>query len=51
MSSTPSIRRISMSWSPGRQGAKPTPQLPITQVVTPCQEVGESWAAQVACPS
>ena len=27
-----------MSWSPGRQGAKPTPQLPITAVVTPCQD-------------
>ena len=24
----------------GRQGARPTPQLPITVVVTPCQAVG-----------
>ena len=34
-----------MSWSPGRQGAKPTPQLPITAVVTPCQDVGRELRA------
>ena len=40
MSSTPSISSISQSWRSGRTGAKPTPQLPITTVVTPCQHDG-----------
>ena len=40
MSSTPSIRLISAGAVPGRTGAKPTPQLPITAVVTPCQDDG-----------
>ena len=40
MSSTPSISWISRSWSAGRTGAKPTPQLPATTVVTPCQADG-----------
>ena len=31
---------MSRSWSPGRHGAKPTPQLPITTVVTPCHDDG-----------
>jgi hypothetical protein len=35
MSSTPSINWISLTWSAGRQGAKPTPQLPMIAVVTP----------------
>ncbi len=35
MSSTPSISVMSLSWSVGRTGAKPTPQLPIAHVVTP----------------
>ena len=35
MSSTPSISLISHSSLPGRTGAKPTPQLPATMVVTP----------------
>ena len=35
MSSTPSISSMSFSWSVGRTGAKPTPQLPIAAVVTP----------------
>ena len=51
MSSTPSIRPISQSWRSGAAGAKPTPQLPITAVVTPCQPEGESQGSQVACPS
>jgi hypothetical protein len=36
---------------PGFTGAKPTPQLPITAVVTPCQHEGEISASHVACPS
>ncbi len=51
MSSTPSISLISRSWSPGRQGAKPTPQLPITTVVTPCHDEGCMRLSQVAWPS
>ena len=35
MSSTPSISAISSASRPGTCGAKPTPQLPITTVVTP----------------
>ena len=44
MSSTPSIRATSHSWRSGRTGAKPTPQLPMTTVVTPCQRDGLSVA-------
>ena len=51
MSSTPSINWISRSWSPTRTGAKPTPQLPMTTVVTPCHDEGASWLSQVAWPS
>ena len=40
MSSTPSITLISVSRSCGRQGAKPTPQLPISTVVTPWPDDG-----------
>ena len=40
MSSTASIRSINQSRSLGRTGAKPTPQLPITTVVTPFQQEG-----------
>ena len=40
MSSTPSISSISRSWSAGRTGANPTPQLPLTTVVTPCHDDG-----------
>ena len=40
MSSTLSISEISQSRRSGRAGAKPTPQLPITSVVTPCQHEG-----------
>ena len=35
----------------GRAGAKPTPQLPNTTVVTPCQQVGVSSGSQVIWPS
>ena len=42
MSSTPSISSMSRSWSSGRTGAKPTPQLPMTTVVTPCHDDGSS---------
>ena len=51
MSSTPSISPIRNSSLPLRTGAKPTPQLPITTVVTPCQHDGVSSASQVAWPS
>ena len=51
MSSTPSMRPISQSSLPGTTGAKPTPQLPITTVVTPCQLLGESVGSQVIWPS
>ena len=47
MSSTPSMSWISQSSWPGRTGAKPTPQLPITTVVTPCQHDGVSSGSQV----
>ena len=51
MSSTPSMTLISVSRSCGRQGAKPTPQLPISTVVTPCPDDGEKRSSQVTCPS
>ena len=51
MSSTPSISWISHSSSPGRTGAKPTPQLPATTVVTPWPDDGSSSASHVAWPS
>ena len=51
MSSTPSISWTSHSCDPGRTGANPTPQLPITIVVTPCHELGVSSGSHVACPS
>ena len=51
MSSTPSIKSTSTSWPPGGHGAKPTPQLPITRVVTPLLNEGSSSSSHVACPS
>ena len=42
---------IIASRSPGLHGANPTPQLPITKVVTPCQEDGARWESHTACPS
>ena len=37
--------------SPGLTGAKPTPQLPITAVVTPCMAEGARWLSHTAWPS
>ena len=51
MSSTPSISSISISCWSGCAGAKPTPQLPTTAVVTPCQPEGSRCGSQVACAS
>ena len=51
MSSTPSISPMSHSCLSGAAGAKPTPQLPMTTVVTPCQHDGVSSGSQVAWPS
>ena len=42
---------ISHSRRSGRAGAKPTPQLPKTVVVTPCQPDGRRFGSQVACAS
>ena len=51
MSSTPSISSISVAWSVGRTGANPTPQLPMTTVVTPCHDDGARLVSHVTCPS
>ena len=51
MSSTLSISWTSVSSVPGRTGAKPTPQLPITTVVTPCQLDGVTCLSQQTWPS
>jgi hypothetical protein len=51
MSSTPSISWISQSRLAGSAGAKPTPQLPMTMVVTPCHELGVTSGSQVTWPS
>ncbi|CNK44319.1 Uncharacterised protein [Mycobacterium tuberculosis] len=51
MSSTPSINSINHSSVPGRTGAKPTPQLPVTTVVTPWPLDGSSKLSQLTCPS
>ncbi len=53
ISSTSSITAINASCASGvaLQGANPTPQLPITSVVTPWFEAGESSGSQVAWPS
>ena len=51
MSSTPSISSMSSASPPGRTGAKPTPQLPDTMVVTPCRLDGSSSGSQVTWPS
>ena len=51
MSSTPSMSEISRPCASGRQGAKPTPQLPMIAVVTPfCDDGVMSWL-QVTWPS
>ena len=49
MSSTPSISSISQSCRSGAAGAKPTPQFPITTVVTPCQDDGVRYGSHDAC--
>ena len=46
MSSTVSIMPASSSLSCGRQGAKVTPQLPSSAVVTPCQLTGVQSGSQ-----
>ena len=51
MSSTPAITSTSTSWSSWRHGAKPTPQLPTTTVVTPCADDGVRRSDQMAWPS
>ena len=51
MSSTPSMSSTSWSSPPARTGANPTPQLPITAVVTPCQLEGAREPSQVTWPS
>ena len=51
MSSTPSIKPINHSCSSGFTGAKPTPQLPITAVVTPWFDDGVISGSQVAWAS
>ena len=51
MSSTPAITSTSTSWSSWRHGAKPTPQLPITTVVTPCADDGVNRSDQIDWPS
>jgi len=47
MSSTPSINSISVRSPPGGHGANPTPQLPITNDVTPFENDGSSSSSQV----
>ena len=51
MSSTPSMRSMSQSCRSGLAGANPTPQLPMTTVVTPCHELGVTTGSQVTCAS
>ena len=51
MSSTPSIRPISQSCRSGEAGANPTPQLPVTMVVTPWELLGASTSSHVTWPS
>ncbi len=51
MPSTPSMRPINQSCRSGAAGANPTPQLPITTVVTPCQIDGVSSGSHVTWPS
>ena len=51
VSSTPSISSIGRRSLPGRTAANPTPQLPMTTVVTPCCDDGFKSESQVTCPS
>ena len=48
MPSTLTKSHAAISRTSGLHGAIPTPQLPITTVVTPCQEAEESgWSQQI----
>lgn len=47
----PSISAISSASRPGTLGAKPTPQLPISSVVTPWWMLGLKVSSRVAWPS
>ena len=49
--STLTRSRIAISRVSGRQGAMPTPQLPITTLVTPCQDEGVTAPSQQICAS
>ena len=51
MSSTDSISLARNSRSSGLQGAKVTPQLPITTEVTPCQHGEVASGSQQICAS
>ena len=51
MSSTPSMSSMSQSWRSGAAGANPTPQLPMTTVVTPCHDDGVRYGSQLAWAS
>ena len=48
MSSPPSIKSNGRRRSSGLQGAKPTPQLPMTTVVTPCHALGARCGSNTA---
>ena len=51
MASTLTRSRIAISRVSGRQGAMPTPQLPITTLVTPCHDDGVTAPSQQICAS
>ena len=51
MSSTPSISSISVCSVPGATGANPTPQFPMTTVVTPLCDDGAICESQLTWPS
>ena len=51
IASTFTRSRIAISRTAGRHGAMPTPQLPITTEVTPCQEEGVTAPSQQICAS
>ena len=51
MSSTPSINSMSVCSEPGATGAKPTPQFPMTTVVTPLCDDGAICVSQLIWPS
>ena len=51
MPSTRSSMRMMRSRPDGAHGASVKPQLPMTTVVTPCQEEHEASGSQVICAS